>query len=301
MPKRDLNKLTTRQYINLYDPTRSTVVTVTKAEWKKMKPVVVAAVATCQHLAISTVSPFLAAATKLTHFALTNHIPMKVERVFDAATIQAFENALAKGALDPTPLLRRMAANLGTIKSVTDAPGSAKKAYTTPYSSDEVATLIEEARNQATDLRRATLLSIVFLGAGCGVVREAARDVTAADLHQHGADWFVATPTHCARVLGDYLDVAQEVRELRPTGRLRGETQADRVTEEAAKWIAQRRGVPALSADRLRAFYVHELISRDHSLKEVLAWTGLRTALGLDAYLAQNPLTYQCGLLGGTQ
>lgn len=294
MPRRDLSSLTTQQYIDLYNPARSNQISVTPEEWKKMRPVVTRAASTHAHLAISSVSPFLAAATRLAHFALSHHYPMRLAQVFSPSMIDAFSNALPKGAYDPAPLLRRMAVALGTMKPGAGATGTPRPAYRESYSADEIDALLSAARNQPTETRRATMLAVVFLGAGCGVVREAARDVALSDLHRHGDDWFVRTATYCARVREEFYPVIEELRELRPTGLLRGETQPDRVLSEVSKWVANCRGVPTLLADRLRATYVHALMDEGRSLRDLMAWTGLRTGVGLDFYLAQNPPTYLC-------
>ena len=277
----------TTAFIKAYNPAKGDRAATTPEVWKVIRPFVVGSVKPVTELRPNSVRPFLTALTHLATFAHRHGYDLKREVVLAPAMIQAFVTKLPKGSPDYEPYLWRLSKEWGLTEGTAVVnDGVARPVYLSPYSDDELQALLFAAQNQATEHRRATLLAIIFLGLGCGIVRDAARDVCASDLHQHdGGEWFVAAAGRCAKVREGFADLGLEVISLRPDGRLRGDRNPDEVVGAAAVWLRRRRGVPGLSADRLRANYICALLNEGTALVDVLAWTGLRSCEALDGYL----------------
>jgi hypothetical protein len=146
--------------------------------------------------------------------------------------------------------------------------------------------LADSVVNQPTNHRRTTLLAIIFLGAGAVITRSSARDITAADLRTHSSrEKFVWTGGYCAKVRPEFVELATELIALCPTGRLRGTADPSDVGSHATAWLTGRRGVPALSVDRLRATYLCAFLSVGVGLVDILNWSGLASAEALDGYV----------------
>lgn len=298
MPKTPISELDTAAFVKAYNPAKGDRAATTAEVWKVIRPFVVGSVKPVTELRPNSVRPFLTALTHLATFAHRHGYDLKREVVLAPAMIQAFVAKLPKGSPDYEPYLWRLSKEWGLTPDATQvSDGVARPVYLTPYSDDEIQTLLFAAQNQSTEQRRATLLAIIFLGLGCGIVRDAARDVTASDLHQHDAgEWFVAAAGRCAKVRDGFVELGLEVVALRSEGRLRGKRNPDDVVSAAAVWLRRRRGVPGLSADRLRANYICALLLSKTALVDVLAWTGLRSCEALDGYLPYLTATSTCPL-----
>jgi integrase len=275
----------TLAYIAHYNPAKGPFPTATPAQWVELRPVVLEGVRPLAYLAKNTLRPFIRALTRLALFAHQLGYEMDAKVLLDPALIDAFLGTIRQEAQDPAPYLWRLSDSWGLVAAGSTHRGVTRPDYRRPYDEDEMAALLLAAHNQSSGHRTATLLAIIFLGAGCGVTREAARDVTALDLHRHDGAWFVRTPKYCARVREEFLPLLDEVATLHPSGPLRGAMTHKFVTVAAAEWLRNRRGVPALSVDRLRANYVCTLLGEPVSIVDVLAWTGLRGAESLNGYL----------------
>ena len=284
-----LKDLTAKEFVDRYNPARTKDGFATKAEWRAIRPFVEEAMTPVMHLKATGLRPFLIALTRIGVFAHKNGQPLEVSRVLAPAMINAFLAQLKKGERDVAPRLWRLSKAWGLVPSTTVAPsGIPRPDYLTPYTDDEIETLLDVSEHQPTQHRRATLLAIIFLGAGAGVVRTDAREVTVSDIHHHASgDLFVFANDHCAKVRPEFVELAAKLKELRPKGRLRGNRKPGDVTTNAAVWIANRYGVPALSANRLRATYISALINQGVSLFDLITWTGLQSAEALDGYLDQ--------------
>jgi len=276
-------------FLECYNPAKGPMGCVTPAQWAELRQVVVEGVRPLAHLKAMSLRPFLRALTRLALFAEGRGYEMKVEVLLSPTLVTAYLTTVRDEAKDPAPYLWRLSESWGLAQAGDLHAGLARPDYRSPYSEDEMAALLLAAHNQSSTHRTTTLLAIIFLGAGCGITREAAREVTERELHQHAGVWFVRTPKYCARVREDFLPLFYEVASLRPTGRLRGEMAPQYVTVAASEWLSKRRGVPALSVDRLRATYVCALLSDGASVLNVLAWSGLRGAESLNGYLAHVP------------
>jgi hypothetical protein len=233
--------------------------------------------------------------TRLTAWAEPLGYDLDPETLLSPPMIEAYLHTVRFGEVDVEPYLWRLAKVWKTVPAGReDRVAVARPDYRQPYSNDEIDALLLASRNQPTENREATLLAIIAMGAGCGVVREAAKDAALTQLHQHGSEWFFATSRYCAMVLPAYRDLFDEVAVLRPTGLLRGKIGHANATVRAVQWLEGRRGVPELSVDRLRATYVTTLLVSGVSLVNVLSGTGLRHAEALDSYLAYVPGPTSC-------
>jgi len=273
-------------FLDHYNPVKGPRSHVTTAQWVTLRPVVLEGIGPLSHLAKHSLRPFLQSLTRLALFAHEHGYELSAHVLLSPTLIEAYLTTVRDEAKDPAPYLWRLSDSWGLGGAGGAHTGRVRPDYQGPYSQDEMAALVLAAHNQSSPHRTATLLAIIFLGAGCGITREAAREVTARDLHQHDDVWFVRTPKYCARVREEFRPLFYEVTELRPSGLLRGEAAHGNVTVAAARWLHQRRGVPALSVDRLRATYVCALLGEPVSVVDVLAWSGLRGAESLDGYLA---------------
>lgn len=274
--------------MDYYNPPKGPRSLVTTAQWLTLRPVVLGGIGPLSHLAKHFLRPFLQSQTRLALFAHEHGYEMSAQVLLSPTLIDAYLATVHDEAKDPAPYPWRLSDSWGLAGAGDSHTGLARPDYRGPYSQDEAA-LVLAAHNQSSPHRTATLLAIIFLGAGCGITREAAREVTARDLHQHDDVWFVRTPKYCARVREEFLPLFYEVTELRSIGLLRGEAAHGNVTVAAARWLSSRRGVPALSVDRLRATYVCALLGEPISVVDVLAWSGLRGAESLGGYLAHVP------------
>ena len=269
-----------------YNPATGPRPLVSSAIWHDIGPVVVKGVEPLLDLPGQQVRPYLNAMTRLVSWSHSHGYALSARTVLATRMVRAYVSTLKPGDADDEPFLWRLskAWNL-TPEGAKVRDSVARRDYQAPYAASEVDALLFAAQCQNSQHRRATLLAIVALGAGCGVTRESARDARGSQLHQHDDDWFFATPTHCAKVRPELLGVLNEVIALRPVGRLRGDAEEKFITSMAAKWVKDRRGVPALSIDRLRSTYVCDLLAHGASLIDVLDWTGLNGAESLNGYL----------------
>lgn len=276
----------TLAFLEQYNPAKAPQCYVSPAQWTEIRPVVLEGVSPLAHLARPTLRPFLTALTHLALFGQQHGYELDIKVLLDPVLVEAFLGNVRKETKDPAPYLWRLSDRWGLVGTGDSHAGLMQPDYRAPYSHTEMTALLLAAHNQCSTHRTATLLAIIFLGAGCGVNRGPAAGVMARDVHQHGDAWFVRTPKYCARVREEFLPLYYEVAELRPTGRLRGTRSHDSVTVAASAWLHGRRGVPSLSVDRLRATYVCELLNDGTSVLDTLAWSGLQGAESLNGYLA---------------
>lgn len=283
--------------VRQYNPAIGRHHLVSPEEWKRIGGLVRQMAQPFTRLAGQQVRDYLRAATKLCAFALRHDGVLSVKAVLAPRVIEGYLRQVPRGARDEEPYLWRLAREHGTVKP--DRPVRhqvGRRELKPPYSDQEVAALLEEARAQSTPLRRTTLLAIFVLGAGCGLVRESVRDVCASDVHRHVDGVFVRANGRCAKVLDEFESDLAELVALRPTGRLLGDAQARFTTVQAHTWLDRRRGIPHLSVDRLRASYVHALLRSRATLLEVLAWTGLQSTHSLWRYVTQLERPSACPL-----
>jgi hypothetical protein len=146
-----------------------------------------------------------------------------------------------------------------------------------------MAALLEFAQSLTNEYRRATLLTLVALGAGCGITRQRVQEVCSSDVHLHGDAMFLKVG-HCAKVRTAFAELLAAACVRRPEGNLVPSGKSN-VTERCAGWTEGWRGVPVFSTDRLRATYIVALMDDGASLAELMAWTGLKGCDALEPYL----------------
>ncbi|HET9090389.1 MAG TPA: hypothetical protein VFN54_08875 [Acidimicrobiales bacterium] len=287
--------LSTSEVIATYNPAIGRHHLVSPAEWALIGALVREIAAPFEYLKGEQIRPYLRAATKLTAFVVRLEGELSVEAVLAPATIRGFLRQLPVGAPDEEPYLWRLARAHGTMAP--DAPVRhqiGRRSLKAPYSAEELEALLMAARTQSTELRRANVLAIVVLGAGCGLVRESVRDVCASDRHEHEDGVYVRAAGRCARVLSNFEEGLDELVRLRPSGRLLGPAQVKFSTVKAHQWLDGRRGIPRLSVDRLRASYVVTMLSSGFTLREVMQWSGLTTFEAMSHYVMMLPSPSTC-------
>ncbi|MHB1087203.1 MAG: hypothetical protein ACYC19_00390 [Acidimicrobiales bacterium] len=276
----------TLKAIDSYLPVKGGAAFVSLPEWRRLAQVVRAGVRSMAYLERVGVRPYLKGMTLLAKWADEKGYALELDVVLSESLIWAFVKQQPFGAFDYEPHLWRLAAAHRTL-SATAAKRAAmpRPSYLAPYSDDDLAKLISFASDLTNQHRRAALLAIIALGAGCGISRHRLRGVTAKSIHQHGGETFVLSSSACAKVSAVFVPLLREVAALRPEGPL-VKALGTNLTAHAAEWTKGRRGVPVLSADRLRATYVVALLESDARTLDVLQWTGLQKLEGLQGYLS---------------
>jgi hypothetical protein len=279
-------KKATVELVKNYNPAKGSNALVSVAEWTEIGSVVREAVQPLTFLSPISIRPFLQAMTRLVSWAHARQYPLDLEYLLSPAFLEAYVVNQEAGVIDTRAQLSR----IGLVNDVAAdvhslANGVPRPEYQSPYSSEELRALTTFARS-SKEFRCATLLSIVALGAGAGIVAARMRGVSAASIHNHGDAMFVKTEDHCARVRGDFVELFTELRELRPSGQLIGDVYSENLTSKAATWVAGRVGVPELNVYRLRATYIVSLMNSNTGIRDLLAWTGMQSVDAFQRYLA---------------
>lgn len=271
--------------IENYLPAKGAHALVSPPQWKRVQVLVKEAVMPFASLHDVAVRSYLKAMLLLAMWADENGYALELDVVLTENLVWAFVKQQPFGAFDYEPHLWRLAAAHHTVsEAATTRSQIVRPRYLAPYSDDELAKLISFASDLSNQHRRDTLLAIIVLGAGCGISRHRLRAVTAKSIHQHGGETFVSSFDFCAKVSADFVPLLHEVAAVRPEGPL-VRALGNNLTAHAAEWTKERRGVPVLSADRLRANYVVALLESGTSTLDVLRWTGLQKLEGLQGYL----------------
>ena len=269
--------------LEVYNPALGRHAFVTPEKWQRIRLVGIESVQPLRSLTANYLRLFLIAMVRYVDWADNLGYPLELARILDPDLITAY--AVTPASKDAeVKMIWRLSCEAGIApSSEMKKARSNRRSYASPYSPAEIASLVNAARAQATTNRRMTLLAVIVLGAGCGVVREGANDVAASDVHLHGSDWFVRTPTYCARVRPEYVSTLKEVATARPEGPLRGQADARNLFSRAKEWLEAQRGVPQLSADRLRSTYICDLLATS-GVYQVLSWSGLESLQSLKRY-----------------
>jgi len=279
------------EFVANYNPAKGDRAIVTPEQWKVLADFVRGAVAPLTWMTANSLRPFLSATTRLALWADEQGLPLEAAYLFSPDLLSAYLATREDTVAHSHQYLTRLGLENGVTTSGGTFAGIARPDYQAPYAKGDITALTSFARAMTNLERRATLGAVIALGAGAGVVRARLRYVDATCVHDHDdGHTYVATATGCARVSADYVDLLTEVCELRPEGQLIGAVFGETLTAHIAKWVSGRKGVPELNVDRLRATYVVSLLDANTPLREVLAWTGLKSAEALDGYLAYASL-----------
>jgi hypothetical protein len=228
---------------------------------------------------------YLRAMLLLAIWADDNGYGLTLDEVLGEDLVWSFLKQQDFGAIDYEPYLWRLALARHPISDEAARRASIPRPkYLEPYSDDELEQLVRFASSLTNKNRRETLLTIIVLGAGCGIVRTRMAGVTAKFIHRHGDETFVAVGEHCAKVSPDFVALLTDVATFRSSGPLVPSRNGN-LTQHATAWVKGRRGVPELSVDRLRATYVVRLLNDGTSLMDILEWTGMKKVEALQGYL----------------
>ncbi len=271
--------------IENYLPVKGTQALVKPAQWKRVQVLVKDAVAPFASLHPTALRPYLRAMLLLAMWADDHGYQLERDVVLSENLIWAFTRQQPFGVFDYEPHLWRLAAAHHTLSMAAKRRGKiARPSYLAPYSDDELTKLVSFANNLTNEHRRETLLTIIALGAGCGISRSRLRGVSAKSVHLHQGETFITSFDLCAKVSKDFVPLLHEVVRFRASGPL-VPVRGSNLTAHAAEWTKQRRGVPVLSGDRLRATYIVALLESDAATLDVLRWSGLKRIEGLQGYL----------------
>jgi hypothetical protein len=290
-------KKATLEFIALYNPAKGNQAVVTPAEWSVVSEFVRGTVAPLAWMTANSLRPYLTAMTRLAKWTVARGLPLDTSYVLSPDLLEAFAVSQEFGVASVASYLARLgSANGVAIVANNLNVGVPRPEYKLPYSDEELAALVLFIRAHRNKNRRATMMSIVALGVGAGVVRSRLRGVSASSVHVHeGLGTFVRTSENCAKVREECIELLTEACTLRPRGKLLGGLSGADLTSVAAQWVTGHVGVPTLSTDRLRATYVVALLNEGHELRQLMAWTGLQTAEALDNYLPMlEPLGDDC-------
>ena len=280
-------------YPERYNPAKGRPAIVSPDEWAVIRPCVLEAIAPLNHLSAGSLVSFLRALVRLAMYINARGQDLDVSFVLRLDVLTAYAKATKLSRNDLGRLVR-LAKEHGY--SVDDAMpvGTPRPSYTTPYTDNEIAALLRAAESLSTENRRLSATAVLLLGAGCGIVRQAAAFVTADSLHYHDAELFVTADGRCAKVRVDFIEPLLELAAARPSGQLRGQLSADRVVEKSREWLSSMPGVPTLFVDQLRAAYICAQLNEGTGLLELLAWSGLQSAEAFDGYLTHLEIVRTC-------
>lgn len=271
--------------IENYLPVKGAHALVKPQQWKRVQGLVKEVVMPFASYYPAALRPYLKAMLLLTLWADNNGYPLERNVVLSENLVWAFIKQQPFGAFDYEAHLWRLATTNHTVSSTAAYRSEiARPKYLAPYSADELTKLISFANDLSNHHRRETLLVIIALGAGCGISRHRLRGVTAKSIHRHGGETFVSSIDLCTKVSAEFVPLLREVATFRPKGPL-ARANGSNITAYAAEWTKQRRGVPVLSGDRLRATYIVALLESEASTLDVLRWSGLQKLEGLQGYL----------------
>jgi len=287
-----------KPYAERYNPAKGRPPLVSSTEWIAIRSFVVAAAEPLNHLSNASVCRYLRALIGLALYYKARGQDLTVSFLFRTDVLQAYAKA-AKIDRAEVGCLSRLAKEHGLALSAVLPSGSPLPAYAMPYSDDEVDALLRAAENLGTENlgtenRRLTASAVLLLGAGCGIVRQGAANITATSVHFHGDMLFVSVDGRCAKFRDTFITPLLELTEARPTGRLRGTMKPDNVIEKVRTWLCGMPGVPTLFINQLRATYICAHLSDGVGLVDLMAWTGLQSAESVDGYLGNVHTARSC-------
>lgn len=256
--------------------------------WDAVAATVRAALVPLAHLSTDSFQPHLSAMTKLAIWAHQNALPISVPSLLSDAVIDAYTRATYSGNSTARSQLRRIADANGIDR---DGSGAElpKRSLNGPYTLEEINTFIAHASALTSAHRRVASLTVILLGAGCGVTRSGFRTTSVSSLHDHVVDGsstlHVRNNERCIPVLDEFSDELRALAEISNVNPFDNVADKSRITTRVVSWMSNIRNAPAFSPDRLRAYFVCEHMRRGTSLMRLLEITGLQNTNALDGYL----------------
>jgi hypothetical protein len=231
----------------------------------------------------------MAFATRFCLWAHRQHFPLDATLLLSFQVIEAFTASVGKSASTYRSFLRRLAAanDLGEFGELQIGTPERYEGTTllSPYTQQEIASILFFASSLSNEVRRDKIQGLVLLGAGCGFLGRDFYGVSKDHLHRHDQMLFIRTHDRCAMVLPEYEDALLDFASKRSDTHLVDMANLRELSQQCAKWTANRVGVATLRSYRLRTTYVVSLLNAHLSLRDVLLSSGLSTLDGLNAYL----------------
>jgi hypothetical protein len=230
---------------------------------QQLRRFVVPAVRAAAPTGIALMEQYLRVLTLISDWCVDNGVPLDVESVLDPDTVERWASEGLKH-LPSRATYRTTARRLGRMitKSAPWEPRPERmkgRKIAVPYSPEEMAELLEDAERQPTALKRRGALTLIALGAGCGLDGRWVRTVRGSDVITTGV--VVRLLVGLAKPAGD--------------GLLIGATSTHRNnTSKLTASLKRGSGHPVLSVPRLRSTWIVEHLTRGTRLPELLAAAG---------------------------
>lgn len=281
--------------VNDYTPS---IDTCTAEEWLMVRPFVVAAVAPVTAPA-SAVGPLAGITTQLAVWALGNGFDLSVDALFSPLSIESFV-AIRGG--DHRGTVRSWLRRIATAHGIEDARpvkvvyGRTQKQQV--YAPGEVLALRQFANGLSNENRETTLRAMFALGFGCGLSAGDMKLVSADCVHVHD-DGLVAVVVpgeneRCVPVLASWVDDLLVAAECRPTGSLVSNSSGKNTTNEPARWMRGKTGLPLFNTFRMRGTWAVEHLTLGTSLVELMHWMALGNVEALQPYFEQVSYRPEC-------
>jgi integrase len=270
-----------------------------KAEWEAVGPLVREAVGRLDGVEGRGLRAYLTGMTRLAAWAFKEGLPLEVDVLLSHPVIEAHAASLPANAGTFRSQLRRLAAANGVAVEET-AAGYARPGYHAPYRLDEVEALLRFAGSLSNVHRRRQLTGFVLLGAGCGFSRGELRGICKNRVHEHDGRRHVASASRCTPILEPFVAHFDAFLQWCGDGPFVGVTDGVNVTARMASWVADRAGLPQLSTDRLRTFFVVEHLRMGTPLLELMSYCGFTRLDSLTPYMAFVPaFSHVCDVVDG--
>jgi hypothetical protein len=275
----------TAQLISSYNPLKSKVPVCSSQEWDTAGPVVREAVSRLAGFSPRGLRPYLTSMTRIAVWALREGLPLEIPVVLSPAFIEAHIATLPASAGTFRSQLRRLAA-ANAVPGGESAMSYNRPGYTQPYTYDDVQVLLNFASSLSNEHRRRQLTGVILLGAGCGFSRGDLRGVSKSSVHSHDGVTHVRTSNRCTPILEEFLEDFDMYLDWCGTEPFVGLKTGHNITDQMASWVGDRAGVPKLSTDRLRAFFVVEHLRRGTPVMTLLDICGFANIDAVGPYLS---------------
>jgi hypothetical protein len=224
------------------------------------------------------------ALTRLAAWGLEEGLSLDRDVLLDPDTVERFAAALSEIGVSPSTQqlarthLRRMGRQLTSTAPWEPAPRSyGTHALAPPYSEQELAALVHDARAQATPQRRRGARAVIALGAGAGLDGRWVMRVRGTDIMKTPEAVLVRTGSPAARIVPLIAEYEDELQEL--AGIAGGETLVGAgATRSAGHFVFSLEvgsGNPKLSPSRLRTTWLVRHLSAGTRLPELTRAAGV--------------------------
>jgi hypothetical protein len=225
---------------------------------------------------------YLRVLTLIADWCTDNGVLLDVESVLDPDTVERWASEGLKH-LPSRATYRTTARRLGRMltKSAPWEPRPERmrgRKIAVPYFPEQMEQLLEDAERQPTPLMRRGALTLIALGAGCGLDGRWVRTVRGPDVTRTGAVVRVLVTGEAPRsvpVLERYEGLLVRLAEEAGDELLIGATSTHRNrTSKLTASLKRGPGHPVLSVPRLRSTWIVEHLTRGTRLPELLAAAG---------------------------